>query len=103
MAVIEVDHFDTCFVDYLLNHQGVVGISLGYTSEEDAAEALLDEVLSCIELPASVTDEEVRSVCGEAVRGLDLRPIDRNGERIDNAEAASDEQPCAWFQVTISP
>ena len=103
MAVIEVDHFDTCFVDYLLNHQNVVGISLGYTSEEDAAEALLDEVMSCIELPASVTDEEVRSVCGEAVRGLDLRPVDCNGERADDAEAASEEQPCAWFRVTISP
>jgi hypothetical protein len=103
MVAIEVDHFDTCFVDYLLDHQDVVGISLGYTSEEDAAEALFDEVMSCTELPASMTDEELRSVCGEAVRGLDLRPIDRNGERVDDAEAASDEQPCAWFRVTSSP
>ena len=103
MATIEVDHFDTCFVDYLLDHRNVVGISLGYTSEEDATDALLDEVMSCVELPASMADEEVRLVCGEAVRGLDLCPVDDNGECVEDAEAATEEQPCAWFKVTISP
>jgi hypothetical protein len=103
MVAIEVDHFDTCFPDYLLDHRDVVGISLGYTTEEDAADALLDEIMSIIELPESVTDDDLLAVCGEAVRGLDLRPIDHKGERVDDAEAASDEQPSAWFKVTISP
>lgn len=102
MATIEVDHFDTCFPDYLQDHRNVVGISLGYLTDKDAADALFDEVTSVLELPASVSDDDLRSACCEAVRGLDLRPVDDRGERIDDTDAASDEQPSAWFKVTIA-
>jgi hypothetical protein len=103
MVTIEVDHVDTCFSDYLQDHRNIVGISLGCTTEEDAADALLDEVTSILELPESVTDATLRAACCEAVRGLDLRPVDDRGERIDDLDAASEEQPSAWFKVTIAP
>jgi hypothetical protein len=108
--------FDTCFVDYLTDHRGIlIGIQRnGQTREElidevtDAAyedddfEPLGDHVYAL--LREAVAAEVPKTVNDAPGRGpFRFWPLDANGRECSDEERdePADEQPSAWFRVSI--
>ena len=84
---------DTCLVEYLDDHHHrigelLLGILVCGQSEEDAVDMLWDELCSQdwgeIHLSKdAVTEDDCRRAFAEAVKGVDFRPFDEDGNRVN--------------------
>jgi hypothetical protein len=98
MSKITAQYVDTCLPDYLTDHHcrpgerlvmSALGVSLDVAVREMFDNA--DDVPDCFD------DEEIKTAVREALAGVDLRWIDANGNRVDEApEEHDDEEPMVY-------
>lgn len=98
MSKITAQYVDTCLPDYLTDHhcrpgERLVMSSLGVSIDQAVSEMLdnADDVPDCFD------NEEIKTAVREALAGVDLRWIDANGNRADEApEEHDDEEPMVY-------
>jgi hypothetical protein len=94
--MLTAQYIDTCMPCYLLDSysrdgQTLLLSSLGL-SLEGTVRALIDSIDSDAGIPEGVSDDDLASVIGEAIQGVDLRAINAEGNRTtDPIETDGDE------------
>lgn len=100
---ISATYVDTCFVDYLTDHdERIVGALLG-SSIDETAEYLADEIYGTEDFPLGDTVyDALKRAIRDAINGLDLRPVDANGNRVTpGSDDANDEQSSVWVKIVV--
>ena len=98
------EHVDTCHSDCLQNGHNREGEWLLFASPygqsaEDAADELIGMMMNGEappeDFPEDVSDDVLRAAFVEALQGVDLRPIDGSGNRIepDEEDDSADDEP----------
>jgi hypothetical protein len=80
---INARYIDTCFSDYLQDHHNrpgecLVGAYLGGTIE-----SAFDDMLNDVNVPDHIDQDEIAHAVRGALEGVDLRPFDEHGNRLD--------------------
>jgi hypothetical protein len=88
MSIINARYVDTCLSDYLQDSYSRPGQCLAFAplglTREETAEALFDSLPFPLEIPESITDEDIKDAFfDEIFHGVDLRYIDGDGNRCD--------------------
>lgn len=117
---VSAEWFDTCYVDYLTDHTGiVVGVERAGQTRDDLIEQVTDEVYEQEDFPLGdyayhLLREAVAGCVPEHVKVSNRHPmlgpfrfwpIDENGKEIisDDSEIyVPEEQPSAWFRITLT-
>jgi hypothetical protein len=118
---ITAEHVDTCHPDYLQDGHNREGEWLLFASPYgQSAEDAADELIGMMngeappeDFPKDVSDDVLRAAFIEALQGVDLRPIDGSGNRIepgeedDSADNEFEDQPYVyvvlrWSEVEVS-
>lgn len=107
LKVLEVFcyHEGTCLPDYLQNHHNgdrelLIGITPCGQSENLAIQNILREIDQSDKIPEGLTTEEIACVVSEAVKGVDFRYIDSNGNRASPLAWVNDDgenESMVWF------
>lgn len=110
---VSCNYEDTCLGCYLTDHhnrQGelLLGIYPHSQTESEAASELLEELNSSDwDLPEALTDDLLKAAFSEAVKGVDFRYIDKDGQRVEELTDAEEdhligESSQVWFVLTWS-
>lgn len=108
---VSVTWFDTCYLDYLLDHRGIiVGIERSGQTRDELVEQVVDEIYSHDDFDAC--GDHVHRLLREAVvtaipsedPNWRLWPVDGHGDEIQDldSEEIPEEQPSAWFRCELT-
>lgn len=98
MSKITAQYVDTCLSSYLLDHHTRPGERLVMSSLGMSLKRTISEMLdNADDVPDCFDNEEIKTAVREALAGVDLRWIDANGNRVDEApEEHDDEEPMVY-------
>lgn len=104
-------HKDTCLPDYVQNHHNgdrelLIGISPCNQSQSQAEKDILAEIDQAEKVPEDLPLEEIARAVGQAVKGVDFRYIDSQGNRCTPNQWVNDDgenESVVWFLLTWSP
>ncbi len=103
---IEAEFVDVCFADFLTDHTGIlVGIEVYGQTREEMVDEAADEAYSDDEFPLGDTCFDALKAAVKACIKTDARfwPVDNHGNSVtDKYAEIADEQPCAWFRITVT-
>ena len=101
---ITARYIDTCLSDYLQDSYSRPGQTLCLTSPgcslEDSVEALFDSIDWDAGVPESTNEIEIKDAFRTALKGVDLRHIDEDGNRQEE-ESEDEEYNCESYIYVV--